>query len=87
LVASFVFFSNAVWAQGYGSIRLLNVAFASIGHSDKTGPAVVGNPGDYWNPLHPVEGYDYKTDADKINDVTKTGLKFADGSPSTVAFE
>jgi len=84
LAGSLVLLSNIAWSQGYGSDRMLNIAFASIGHSAKTGPAVVGNPGDYWNPVHPVEGYNYQTDTDKINDVTKRGLKFANGRPSSI---
>lgn len=84
LVCSLMVIDNAAWSQGYNSDRILNIAFDSIGHTNKSGPAVVGNPGDFWNPVHPVEGYDYKTDTAKIGDVTKRGLKFADGQPSSI---
>ena len=85
LAGGLVFLSNIAWSQEHSSERTLNIDFDAIGTSPKTGAAVVGKTGDYWNPLHPVEGYNYKTDTEKIYDVTKRGLKFANGVPSSTA--
>ena len=75
-------FTERAWCQSAESQSILNFSFDQTGVSKKSGPAAVGNQGDYWNPVHPVEGLNYKTDAEKINDMTRQGFQYADREPA-----
>ncbi|MEI6849859.1 MAG: hypothetical protein WCK29_02370, partial [archaeon] len=86
---SFGDFFNNVFGKMTGNViadssKVLNIDFDVLENiSPKNGPAVVGNSGDYWNPIHPSKGYSLYRNS-PAQDNNRSGFKYADGGRSSV---
>ena len=67
-----------VMSNSYGySAKLFNIEFGTDAIAPKSGPALVGNPGDFWNAVS----------VGNCDDHNVTGMKSADGSQSSIVAE